>query len=139
MNNHKMLTKRRTFLISCVEWVVVSHRGNEGSVSSPVKDLCRGYFKGATDITDDFSGQEQLELHSIEVRKNPLLLSVKLEDIRFEDFHIQIQYLRRPNMLEDIEPRPDIILLNGDALVILGLQKDINKFEKYIGTGKISA
>ena len=42
MNNHKMLTKRRTFLISCVEWVVVSHRGNEGSVSSPVKDLCRG-------------------------------------------------------------------------------------------------
>ena len=101
--------------------------------------MFRGYFKGATDITDDFSGQEQLELHSIEVRKNPLLLSVKLEDIRFEDFHIQIQYLRRPNMLEDIEPRPDIILLNGDALVILGLQKDINKFEKYIGTGKISA
>ncbi|MCH9842317.1 MAG: cation:proton antiporter, partial [Betaproteobacteria bacterium] len=34
--------------------------------------MFRGYFKGTTDITDDFSGQEQLELHSIEVRKNPL-------------------------------------------------------------------
>lgn len=99
--------------------------------------MFRGYFKGTTDITDDFSGQEQLELHSIEVRKNPLLLSVKLDSIRFEDFHVQIQYLRRPNMLEDIEPRPDILLSNGDTLVILGLQKDINKFEKYLSTGKM--
>ena len=39
--------------------------------------MFRGYFKGTTDITDDFSGQEQLELHSIEVRKNPLLLSAQ--------------------------------------------------------------
>ena len=99
--------------------------------------MFRGYFKGTTDITDDFSGQEQLELHSIEVRKNPLLLSVKLDSIRFEDFHVQIQYLRRPNMLEDIEPRPDILLSNGDTLVILGLQKDINRFEKYLSTGKM--
>ena len=99
--------------------------------------MFRGYFKGSTDITDDFSGQEQLELHSIEVRKNPLLLSVKLDSIRFEDFHVQIQYLRRPNMLEDIEPRPDILLSNGDTLVILGLQKDINRFEKYLSTGKM--
>ncbi|MDA9085746.1 cation:proton antiporter [Methylophilaceae bacterium] len=101
--------------------------------------MFRGYFKGTTDITDDFSGQEQLELHSIEVRKNPLLLSVKLDSIRFEDFHVQIQYLRRPNMLEDIEPRPDILLSNGDTLVILGLQKDINRFEKYLSTGKMSS
>ena len=99
--------------------------------------MFRGYFKGTTDITDDFSGQEQLELHSIEVRKNPLLLSVKLDSIRFEDFNVQIQYLRRPNMLEDIEPRSDILLSNGDTLVILGLQKDINKFEKYLSTGKM--
>ena len=99
--------------------------------------MFRGYFKGSTDITDDFSGQEQLELHSIEVRKNPLLLSVKLDSIRFEDFHVQIQYLRRPNMLEDIEPRSDILLSNGDTLVILGLQKDINRFEKYLSTGKM--
>ncbi|MBT5641100.1 MAG: potassium transporter [Rhodobiaceae bacterium] len=99
--------------------------------------MFRGYFKGTTDITDDFSGQEQLELHSIEVRKNPLLLSVKLDSIRFEDFHVQIQYLRRPNMLEDIEPRSDILLSNGDTLVILGLQKDINRFEKYLSTGKM--
>ncbi|MFL3023208.1 MAG: cation:proton antiporter [Methylophilaceae bacterium] len=99
--------------------------------------MFRGYFKGSTDISDDFSGQEQLELHSIEIKRNPLLMGSKLENIRFEDFNIQIQYLRRPNMLENIDPRPDIILDDGDILVILGLQQNINHFEKYISSGKI--
>lgn len=99
--------------------------------------MFRGYFKGSSDISDDFSGQEQLELHSIEVRRNPLLMGSKLESIPFEDFNIQIQYLRRPNMLEDIDPRPDIILDDGDILVILGLQQNIIHFEKYITSGKI--
>ena len=99
--------------------------------------MFRGYFKGSTDISDDFSGQEQLELHSIEIKRNPLLMGSKLENIRFEDFNIQIQYLRRPNMLENIDPRPDIILDDGDILVILGLQQNINNFEKYISSGKI--
>ena len=39
-------------------------------------------------------------------------------------------------MLENIDPRPDIILQNGDVIVILGLQKNINDFEKYISSGK---
>ena len=101
--------------------------------------MFRGYFKGSSDISDDFSGQEQLELHSIEVKRNPHLMGSKLENIRFEDFNIQIQYLRRPNMLENIDPRPDIILDDGDILVILGLQQNINHFEKYISSGKITS
>ena len=101
--------------------------------------MFRGYFKGSSDISDDFSGQEQLELHSIEVKRNPLLMGSMLENIRFEDFNIQIQYLRRPNMLENIDPRPDIILDDGDILVILGLQQNINHFEKYISSGKITS
>ncbi len=99
--------------------------------------MFRGYFKGSSDISDDFSGQEQLELHSIEVKRNPLLMGNKLDNIRFEDFNIQIQYLRRPNMLENIDPRPDIVLDDGDILVILGLQQNINHFEKYVASGKI--
>ena len=99
--------------------------------------MFRGYFKGATDINNDFSGQEQLELHSIEIKSNPKLMGIKLDKIRFEDFNIKIQYLRRPNMLENIEPRSGISLENGDIIVILGLQENINQFEKYITSGKI--
>lgn len=98
--------------------------------------MFKGYFKGTTDISDDFSGQEQLELHSIEVRNNPSLAEIKLGSVQFDVFKIQMQYLRRPNMLENIDPRPDIILQNGDVIVILGLQKNINDFEKYISSGK---
>ena len=100
--------------------------------------MFRGYFKGATDINNDFSGQEQLELHSIEIKRNSKLVGIKLDKIKFEDFNIQIQYLRRPNMLENIEPRSDISLENDDILVILGLQQNINRFEKYVTTGKIA-
>ena len=98
--------------------------------------MFKGYFKGTTDISDDFSGQEQLELHSIEVRNNPSLAEIKLGSVQFDVFKVQMQYLRRPNMLENIDPRPDIILQNGDVIVILGLQKNINDFEKYISSGK---
>jgi Trk K+ transport system NAD-binding subunit len=39
-------------------------------------------------------------------------------------------------MLEDIEPRNDIVLSSGDVLVILGNADKLNALEKYILTGK---
>jgi Trk K+ transport system NAD-binding subunit len=38
-------------------------------------------------------------------------------------------------MLENIEPREDIVLSSGDIIVILGLQADLNIFEKYVING----
>ena len=51
-------------------------------------------------------------------------------------FDVEIQYIRRPNMLENIEPRPDIILSAGDILVIIGTQENLNLFEKYTINGE---
>jgi len=39
-------------------------------------------------------------------------------------------------MLEDIEPRDDIVLSSGDVLVVLGIADKLNALEKYILTGK---
>ena len=39
-----------------------------------------------------------------------------------KSFDIEIQYIRRPNMLENIEPRPDILISSDDILVIVGTQ-----------------
>ena len=39
-------------------------------------------------------------------------------------------------MLENIEPHADIVLSSGDIIVILGLQVDLNIFEKYVINGK---
>jgi CPA2 family monovalent cation:H+ antiporter-2 len=51
-------------------------------------------------------------------------------------FSVELKYLRRPNMLEDIEPRDDIVLSSGDVLVVLGIADKLNALEKYILTGK---
>lgn len=93
--------------------------------------MFRGYFKGSTDIDDDLNSNQQLELHSEEITSNSYFLGLSLNEIKLEDFDLEIQYLRRPNMLENIEPRPDIVLDVGDILVVLGTQEGFNKLHKF--------
>jgi CPA2 family monovalent cation:H+ antiporter-2 len=38
-------------------------------------------------------------------------------------------------MLEDIEPRNDLVLNNGDVVVLLGQSDDIKDFERYSRSG----
>jgi CPA2 family monovalent cation:H+ antiporter-2 len=97
--------------------------------------MFRGYFKGSTDIDDDFNSNQQLELHSEEISHNSFILGHKLSELQIGDIDVEVQYLRRPNMLENIDPRPDIILGVGDIIVILGTQPNISKFHKYAFAG----
>ena len=59
-----------------------------------------------------------------------------ISSLSFKDFDVEIQYIRRPNMLENIEPRPDIVISAGDILVIIGTQENLNLFEKYTINGE---
>lgn len=97
--------------------------------------MFRGYFKGSTDIDDDINSNQQLELHSEEISHNSFILGHKLSELQIGDIDIEVQYLRRPNMLENIDPRPDIVLGVGDIIVILGTQPNISKFHKYAFAG----
>ena len=97
--------------------------------------MFRGYFKGSTDIDDDFNSNQQLELHSEEISHNSFILGHKLSELQIGDIDVEVQYLRRPNMLENIDPRPDIVLGVGDIIVILGTQPNISKFHKYAFAG----
>jgi len=98
--------------------------------------IFRGYFMGASEANDDLQGQDQLQLHSIEVKNNFYLFNKQINKIPFGKFNVEIQHLRRPNMLEDIEPRVDIRLSKGDVIVILGLPRDLIEFEKFSITGE---
>ena len=90
----------------------------------------------ATDLDQENTIQDRLQLHSIEIKKYFFIKEKSIKNLPLQKFNIEIQYLRRPNMLEDVEPREDIILATGDIVVILGLQVDLNLFEKYAITGK---
>ena len=98
--------------------------------------IFRGYFMGSSEANDDLQGQDQLQLHSIEIKENYYLLGKQIHQILFDKFNVEIQHLRRPNMLEDIEPRPDIKVSKGDVIVILGLPRDLIEFEKFSITGE---
>ena len=98
--------------------------------------IFRGYFMGTSEASDDLQGQDQLQLHSIEVKNNFYLFNKQINKIPFGKFNVEIQHLRRLNMLEDIEPRVDIRLSKGDVIVILGLPRDLIEFEKFSITGE---
>ena len=96
--------------------------------------IFKGYFKGISDEKDDLINQHQL--HSIEIKNKSFLNGKLLSDIPFEEYGISIHHLRRPNMLEDIEPRDDLRLNTGDILVVLGHFEEIRLFENYSLNGK---
>ena len=96
--------------------------------------IFKGYFKGISDEKDDLINQHQL--HSIEIKNKSFLNGKLLSDIPFEEYGITVHHLRRPNMLEDIEPRGDLRLNTGDVVVILGHFEEIRLFENYSLNGK---
>jgi CPA2 family monovalent cation:H+ antiporter-2 len=96
--------------------------------------IFKGYFKGISDEKDDLINQHQL--HSIEIKSKSFLNGKLLSDIPFEEYGISIHHLRRPNMLEDIEPRDDLRLNTGDVVVVLGHFEEIRLFENYSLNGK---
>ena len=97
--------------------------------------MFRGYFGGMSDAEAEVT-EPQLRLHAIEINEKSHVYSWKLMQIPFTMFNVELKYLRRPNMLEDIEPRDDIVLSSGDVLVVLGIADKLNALEKYILTGK---
>jgi CPA2 family monovalent cation:H+ antiporter-2 len=97
--------------------------------------MFRGYFAGATDVDSENVNQDLLQLHSIEIKDYFHASNNSISELFSKNFDIEIQYIRRPNMLENIEPRSDIIISTGDVLVIIGTQVNLSLFEKYIING----
>ena len=98
--------------------------------------MFQGYFRGVTDANDaNKADAQQLQLHSVEISKNSYARNLRLDHIDIARFNVEVQLLRRPNMLEDILPRGDITLATGDVLVLLGLPEDLIAAEVYLISG----
>ena len=95
--------------------------------------IFKGYFKGSTDFSEDLTSHQQL--YSVEISKNSHIKGLMLKDIPFEVYGVQVHHLRRPNMLEDIQPRDDITLDRGDVIVLLGYVEEIKLFEVFAQNG----
>lgn len=98
--------------------------------------MFKGYFRGVSDVDMDIADTQQVRLHSVEINKNSYARKLRLDHIDFARFNVEVQLMRRPNMLEDIPPRPDIVLEEGDVLVLLGRPEDLIAVEIYLISGK---
>ncbi len=98
--------------------------------------MFKGFYHGVSDAEGDIDSIEQVRLHPVEILENSFASNMHLDEIDLARYKVEVQALRRPNMLEDIEPRPDIILLDGDVLVLLGPQEGLIAAESYIVSGK---
>ena len=96
--------------------------------------MFRGYFRGISDADD--TSAKQVRLHSVEITQNSFASGLPLSEIDLAGFNVQLQLMRRANMLEDIHPRPDIVLAEGDVLVLLGSPEDLIAIEIYLISGK---
>lgn len=96
--------------------------------------MFKGYFRGVSDADNTTAALPQL--HSVEVYKNFYVHGLRLDHIPFEDFAIEVKQLRRPNMPEPIMPRPDIMLGEGDILVLLGSNTALIAMEVYLISGR---
>lgn len=96
--------------------------------------MFKGYFRGVSDA--DTSTASLPQLHSVEMYKNFYAHGLRLDHIPFEDFAVEVKQLRRPNMPEPIAPRPDIVLGEGDVLVLLGSNAALVAMEVYLISGR---
>lgn len=98
--------------------------------------MFKGYFRGVSDVDADNTDAQQVRLHSVEINKNSYARKLRLDHIDLARFNVEVHLMRRPNMLEDIPPRPDIVLEEGDVLVLLGNPEDLIAAEIYLISGR---
>jgi monovalent cation:H+ antiporter-2, CPA2 family len=96
--------------------------------------IFKGYFRGVSDL--DAANQERARLHSIEISKDTYAKNLRIDHIDFAKYNVEVQLIRRLNMLEDIAPRGDIVLTDGDVLVLYGSPQALIAAEIYLITGK---
>jgi CPA2 family monovalent cation:H+ antiporter-2 len=96
--------------------------------------MFKGYFRGVSDA--DTATAALPQLHSVEMYKNFYAHGLRLDHIPFEDFAVEVKQLRRLNMPEPISPRGDIVLTEGDILVLLGSNAALIAMEVYLISGR---
>ncbi len=96
--------------------------------------IFKGYFRGVSDM--DAANEQRARLHSVEISKDSYAKNLRLDHIDLAKFSVEVQLIRRPNMLEDITPRGDIMLADGDVLVLFGSPQSLIAAEIYLITGK---
>ena len=98
--------------------------------------MFKGFFAGITDAGSKTADKQLMRLHSLEIFQHFYVCGKRLDQVEFSQFNVELHQIRRPNMLEDIAPRPDMVVAEGDVLVLLGDSESLIAMEIYLISGK---
>ena len=97
--------------------------------------LFRGFFHGLSDYDLDAEDEDQLRLHSVLLVPGAFAAGKRLLDVWPEHYGVKVKTVRRPN-LKNLEPKPELVLAEGDVVVLQGILEHLAKAEQYLLTGK---
>jgi len=97
--------------------------------------LFRGFFHGLSDYDLEARDEDQLRLHSVVLIANAYACDKCLMDAWLAEYDVEIKSIRRRNF-KGLEPTPDLVLVEGDVVVLQGKPNNLASAEKYLLTGK---
>lgn len=97
--------------------------------------MFRGFFHGLTDYDLDARDEDQVRLHSVALPAGAFACHMRLLDLNLANYKVQVKSVRRPNM-KGLSPAPDVMLAEGDMVVLQGTPDNLASAAKYLLTGK---
>jgi monovalent cation:H+ antiporter-2, CPA2 family len=97
-------------------------------------DLFRGFFRGVTDETGEDRDRLQARLHSVMITPGAAAVNKTLRDLGLTRIGVEVTAIRRRN-IRSPHPDPETRLLEGDVVVLRGLEENLALAEALLMQG----
>jgi CPA2 family monovalent cation:H+ antiporter-2 len=97
-------------------------------------DLFRGFFRGVTDETGEERDRLQLRLHSVMITQGAAAVNKTLRDLNLTRIGVAVTAIRRRN-IRSPDPDPETRLLEGDVVVLRGVEENLARAEAILMQG----
>lgn len=97
--------------------------------------MFRGFFHGLSDHDLDAADKLQPRLHAVEIGMGASAIGQRFGDLALDSLRIEVQSIRRGDQ-GNILPTPEVVLQEGDVIVLLGAPVDIASAEVRMLKGK---
>ncbi len=97
--------------------------------------MFRGFFHGLSDHDLDAADKLQPRLHAVEIGSGDYAIGRSIAELRLQELRVEIQSIRR-QPIGNLPAKPDIRLVEGDVVVLLGTPEDLTSAETLLVKGQ---
>jgi CPA2 family monovalent cation:H+ antiporter-2 len=97
--------------------------------------MFRGFFHGLSDYDLDARDEDQVRLQSVALPAGAYACRMRLKDLDMTLHKVQVKSIRRPNT-KGLSPAPEVILAEGDMVVLQGTPDNLSSAATFLLTGK---